>query len=53
MYDPSSRLLTDFFFIECTISYVEECTLQEKTNRQCRLRELLLEKSKDASLVVM
>lgn len=27
--------------------------LQDKTNRQLRLRELLLENSKDASLVVM
>lgn len=38
---------------ECFVSDVEKSTLQEKTNRQLRLRELLLEHSRSASLVVM
>lgn len=38
---------------ECFISDMEKATLQEKTNRQLRLRELLLQHSKSASLVVM
>ncbi|KAF2899446.1 hypothetical protein ILUMI_06729 [Ignelater luminosus] len=38
---------------ECTISEIELATLQEKTNRQLRLRELLLENSSQATLVVM
>lgn len=38
---------------ECFISNIERQTLQEKTNRQLRLRELLLEHSCNASLIVM
>lgn len=38
---------------DCFVSDVEKSTLQEKTNRQLRLRELLLEHSRSASLVVM
>ncbi|XP_041980444.1 bumetanide-sensitive sodium-(potassium)-chloride cotransporter [Aricia agestis] len=38
---------------ECLISSTELATLAEKTNRQLRLRELLLANSKDANLVVM
>lgn len=38
---------------ECFVSHTERLTLQEKTNRQLRLRELLLEHSKTASLIVM
>ncbi|XP_049872185.1 bumetanide-sensitive sodium-(potassium)-chloride cotransporter [Pectinophora gossypiella] len=38
---------------ECRINETEMLTLAGKTNRQLRLRELLLENSKDARLVVM
>lgn len=38
---------------ECFVPDTELCTLEEKTNRQLRLRELLLEHSTNASLVVM
>ncbi|KAF5306750.1 hypothetical protein FQA39_LY01508 [Lamprigera yunnana] len=38
---------------DCEISEMELVTLQEKTNRQLRLRELLLENSRQATLVVM
>lgn len=38
---------------ECFVPDTELCTLEEKTNRQLRLRELLLEHSTGASLVVM
>lgn len=38
---------------DCRISETELLTLAEKTNRQLRLRELLLANSKDAELVVM
>ncbi|XP_047506432.1 bumetanide-sensitive sodium-(potassium)-chloride cotransporter [Pieris napi] len=38
---------------DCLISKTELSTLCEKTNRQLRLRELLLANSKDARLVVM
>lgn len=38
---------------ECFVSDTERAALQEKTNRQLRLRELLLEHSSTASLIVM
>lgn len=38
---------------ECSISNTEQDLLQEKTYLQLRLRELLLEHSTDASLIVM
>lgn len=38
---------------ECTVSEHEKTILEEKTNLQLRLRELLLKYSTDASLVVM
>lgn len=38
---------------DCTVSEAEMVTLEEKTNLQLRLRELLLEHSTEASLVVM
>lgn len=38
---------------ECFVSNIEKTTLEEKTNRQLRLRELLLEHSQTASLIVM
>lgn len=38
---------------ECFVPETELETLQKKTHRQLRLRELLLEHSQDASLVVM
>lgn len=38
---------------EVCASKVELATMQQKTNRQLRLRELLLENSRDARLVVM
>ncbi|GLH13675.1 Uncharacterized protein GBIM_18199 [Gryllus bimaculatus] len=38
---------------ECRVTDTELATLHEKTNRQLRLREMLLENSQDAVLVVM
>lgn len=38
---------------DCFVPDTELQTLEKKTHRQLRLRELLLEHSKDASLVVM
>lgn len=38
---------------DCFVSNTERLALQEKTNRQLRLRELLLEHSSQASLIVM
>lgn len=38
---------------DCTITDAEKATLEEKTNLQLRLRELLQEHSTSASLVVM
>ena len=38
---------------ECSISEAELVALKDKNNRHIRLRELLLEHSKDASLIVM
>lgn len=38
---------------ECVVTQAQMEALQDKTNRQLRLRELLLENSRDASLVVM
>ena len=38
---------------DCFITNTEKAELQEKTNRQLRLRELLLEHSNNASLIVM
>lgn len=38
---------------DCFVPDTELQTLEEKTHRQLRLRELLLEHSKDASFVVM
>lgn len=38
---------------ECKVSEIEIAALQEKTYRQLRLRELLLEHSKSANLLVM
>lgn len=38
---------------DCVVSEAEKATLEEKTNLQLRLRELLLEHSTEASLVVM
>lgn len=51
-----SKLLNGFLEnenAECFVSDTERAALQEKTNRQLRLRELLLEHSKTASLIVM
>ncbi|XP_063539884.1 bumetanide-sensitive sodium-(potassium)-chloride cotransporter [Cydia strobilella] len=53
MFDDLVAKFVDNTNEECKISEVELLTLAEKTNRQLRLRELLLEKSKDANLVVM
>ncbi|XP_077285790.1 sodium potassium chloride cotransporter [Arctopsyche grandis] len=38
---------------DCKITDTELATLEEKTNRQLRLRELLLENSMESSLIVM
>ncbi|KAJ1522323.1 hypothetical protein ONE63_002619 [Megalurothrips usitatus] len=38
---------------ECSVTRSQLDALQDKTNRQLRLRELLLQNSKDASLIVM
>lgn len=38
---------------ECFVSAAERSTLEDKTNLQLRLREMLLEHSMDASLIVM
>lgn len=38
---------------ECFVSDIERSTLLEKTYRQLRLREMLLEHSSNASLIVM
>lgn len=54
--DFHSRLLNGFREgdrAECFVSATEEATLQEKTYRQLRLRELLLQHSTSASLIVM
>ncbi|XP_066147289.1 bumetanide-sensitive sodium-(potassium)-chloride cotransporter isoform X2 [Euwallacea fornicatus] len=40
-------------FIECQVSEAERTAHQDKTHRQLRLKELLLENSSDANLVVM
>lgn len=42
-----------FLLLDCTVSNTERIALEEKTNRQLRLRELLLENSQEATLVVM
>jgi solute carrier family 12 sodium/potassium/chloride transporter 2 len=39
--------------LEITISESDLSTMQDKTNRHLRLRELLLENSQDANLIVM
>lgn len=41
------------FFLECCVTDLELQTLRDKTNRQLRLRELLLENSSQSTLVVM
>jgi solute carrier family 12 (sodium/potassium/chloride transporter), member 2 len=41
------------YFVGCQITDLELATLQAKTNRQLRLREMLMENSKDSSLIVM
>ena len=41
------------FAHECLIDEAELVALKDKNNRHIRLRELLLEHSKDASLIVM
>jgi hypothetical protein len=41
------------FSPELCVSSTELATMQQKTNLQLRLRELLLENSSDARLVVM
>lgn len=41
------------FFVECCVTDLELQTLRDKTNRQLRLRELLLENSSQSTLVVM
>jgi solute carrier family 12 sodium/potassium/chloride transporter 2 len=38
---------------ECFISDTERMQLKEKTNRQLRLREMLLEHSRNATIVMM
>lgn len=43
----------DDFVHECSISEAELVALKNKNNRHIRLRELLMEHSKDAQLVVM
>lgn len=47
------RYLSTKIITESKISEIEKVALQEKTNRQLRLRELLLENSSNATLVVM
>lgn len=47
------RNLTVRTISESKVSEIEKAALQEKTNRQLRLRELLLENSSNATLVVM
>ncbi|KAK9871220.1 hypothetical protein WA026_011498 [Henosepilachna vigintioctopunctata] len=56
--DFFNDLLKDFRVVdtggdECKVSEQEILSLQEKTYRQLRLRELLIEKSSDANLIVM
>lgn len=41
------------FPLEITISEADLSTMQDKTNRHLRLRELLLEHSQDANFIVM
>lgn len=41
------------FFVECCVTEVELQSLKDKTHRQLRLRELLLENSSQSTLVVM
>ncbi|CAH2049309.1 unnamed protein product, partial [Iphiclides podalirius] len=54
LFDETIKKFTDENTSEeCRISQTELSTLAEKTNRQLRLRELLLANSKDARLVVM
>ncbi|KAG4075171.1 hypothetical protein HA402_006188 [Bradysia odoriphaga] len=64
MQDPPKQSTIDFHMQildgfregqnnECFVPETELETLEKKTHRQLRLRELLLEHSKDASLVVM
>lgn len=48
----SSKLLL-LLDTDCQITEKELRAYQEKTHRQLRLRELLLENSSDANLVVM
>ncbi|XP_068622442.1 bumetanide-sensitive sodium-(potassium)-chloride cotransporter [Battus philenor] len=54
LFDETIKKFTDESCSEdCRISKTELSTLAEKTNRQLRLRELLLANSGDARLVVM
>ncbi|KAF5270453.1 hypothetical protein FQR65_LT17843 [Abscondita terminalis] len=50
--DNGNETLTSYV-LDCKISEIELAALQEKTNRHLRLRELLLENSSKATLVVM
>jgi hypothetical protein len=45
--------LTQLAFTDCIITDSELAAHREKTGRHLRLRELLLENSKDSNLVVM
>lgn len=54
--DMHSKLLEGFkegVNKPCSIPDTERVSLEEKTNRQLRLREFLVEHSKSASLIVM
>lgn len=57
--DFFDKLITDFRrqddndTTDCVITDLELQTLKDKTNRQLRLRELLLENSSKSTLVVM
>jgi solute carrier family 12 sodium/potassium/chloride transporter 2 len=48
-----NRFMSDQTSPDTIITQAEKDSLQEKTNRQLRLRELLLEHSNNASLIVM
>lgn len=51
--NDNTQLIHDLPLTESKISQTELTTLAEKTNRQLRLRELLLANSSQARLVVM
>lgn len=58
--DMHKKILANFIEREqqqsvdnCTVSLTEIARLEDKTNRQLRLREMLLQHSTDASLIIM